>query len=127
MGHHRTVGKAQCDARPRCSGPGVSLQLGGGVGGVCQDGKGPVIGPRTWISSPRLLAIWGHMVYEGTVTYTRARRCHMLIPMLGAFAQVECGWLVRGRCQHTAGVPNRCSVQPWPRSSHPSCHLSSVK
>lgn len=35
MGHHRTVGKAQCDARPRCSGPGVSLQLGVGWGGVC--------------------------------------------------------------------------------------------
>lgn len=44
----------------------------GGVGGVCQDGKGPVIGSGTRISNPRLLEIWGHMVYEGTVTYTRA-------------------------------------------------------
>lgn len=48
------------------------------------------------------------MVDEGTDTYTEIdggdRRCHMLIPTLGAFAQVEYDWLVRGRGQRTAGT-----------------------
>lgn len=68
MGHRRTVGRAQCDVRGAMA--LVCLHRWGGVGCVCQDGKGPVIAPGTQISGPRVSAIWGHMVYEGTDTHT---------------------------------------------------------